>query len=276
MTVRRRMILQLTALVDLLFIVMFLQYMELQEASERQLRGESVRRRIAEAAQDDANKLKESALANTEAMTRRLHELQSENQSLQQKLQDASKRLAVAAVEQQAGEKRAAADLQAIAGVVREMMGVPPESLVAVLGPAPEAERAMLRRRFEELRAKPPGQLVRHLRETAELKKYCEVWEAHIFSDNSVRLRVGADEGVAGDRFFIRSADEMANRLVAAAKDQGEPKSLVIVCLTWGDADLRTRDLVTNGLRFAITALKPEWGGSKRIEFARLGYAEVP
>ena len=65
MLVRRRMILQLTSLVDLLFIVMFLQYMELRDTSERQVRAESSRRRVAETARVDAVRLKESALANT-------------------------------------------------------------------------------------------------------------------------------------------------------------------------------------------------------------------
>src|SRR5947209_1555601 len=37
MAPRRRMMLQLTALVDLLFIVMFLQYIELQEVSNKRL-----------------------------------------------------------------------------------------------------------------------------------------------------------------------------------------------------------------------------------------------
>ena len=91
---------------------------------------------------------------------------------------------------------------------------------------------------------------------------------------DDVRLKIAEDE--TGQQMFVRSADEFANRVVAAAKEQGEPKSLVIICLTWADADLRTRDLVTNGLKFAVIALKPEWGGTKRIEFARLGYSEVP
>ena len=272
------MMLQLTALVDLLFIIMFLQYMELQDASAQQLATESARRQLAETARVDATRLRESALARTDDMIRRLQTLETENKSLQDKLTDANKRVAVAQVEQQAEEKRAAADMRAIASAVKDMMGIAPESLTAAIGPAPEPERQKLRQRFEELRDKSPGQLVRHLRETSELKKYSEVWEVHIASDNSVTLKIGPgdDADHPPQRLFVRSADEFANRVVAAAKDQGEPKSLVIICLTWADADLRTREQVANGLKFAIIALKPEWGGTKRIEFARLGYSDVP
>jgi hypothetical protein len=268
--------LQLTSLVDLLFIVMFLQYMELQDASAQQLAAESARRKLAETARTDANRLKESALANTEDMTRRLQSLEADNKALQDKLTETNKRLAVTAVEQQAEERRAAADLKAIGAVVKDMINIPPDALLAAIGPAPDAERAKLRERFEDLRGKAPGQLVRHLRETSELKKYSEVWEVHIASDNSVSLKIGPADRQAAERLFVRSADEFANRVVAAAKEQGEPKSLVIICLTWADADLRTREQVANGLKFAIIALKPEWGGTKRIEFAKLGYSDLP
>ena len=277
MAPRRRMMLQLTSLVDLLFIVMFLQYMELQDASAQQLAAESARRELAETARVDATRLKESALANTEDMTRRLQSLESENKALQERLTEANKRMAVTAVEQQAQERRAAADLRAIGAAVKDMIGIAPEAVLAAIGPAPEAERVKMRQRFEELREKAPGELVRHLRETSELKKYSEVWEVHIASDNSVSLKIGPDrEGQTPQQLFVRNADEFANRVVAAAKEQGEPKSLVIITLTWADADLRTREMVMNGLKFAVITLKPEWGGTKRIELARLGYSEGP
>jgi hypothetical protein len=277
MAPRRRMMLQLTSLVDLLFIVMFLQYMELQDASAQQVAAESARRKLAETARVDANRLKESALANTEDMSRRLQSLESENKALQDRLTEANKRIAVTAVEQQAAERRAAADMKSIAAAVKDMIGISPEAVLAAIGPAPEAERVKLRQRFDELRDRAPGELVRHLRETSELKKYSEVWEVHIASDNSVSLKIGPDpERQTVQRLFVRSADELANRVVAAAKEQGEPKSLVIICLTWADADLRTREQVVNGLKFAVIALKPEWGGTKRIEFAKLGYSDVP
>jgi hypothetical protein len=277
MAPRRRMMLQLTSLVDLLFIVMFLQYMELQDASAQQLAAESARRKLAETARVDANRLKESALANTEDMTRRLQSLESENKALQDRLTEANKRIAVTQVEQQAQERRAAADMRAIGAAVKDMIGIAPEAVVAAIGPAPEGERVKLRQRFEDLKGKAPGELVRHLRETSELKKYSEIWEVHIASDNSVSLKIGPErEGQLPQQLFVRSADEFANRVVAAAKEQGEPKSLVIICLTWADADLRTREMVANGLKFAVIALKPEWGGTKRIELARLGYSEAP
>lgn len=273
MVVRRRMILQLTSLVDLLFIVMFLQYMELQDATSRQVRAESSRRVHAETARKDADRLKNSALANTADMTQRLADLQSENRQLQDQLKEAEKKAAVATVGPRPDQQRPSADLKAIAAAVKDILGIAPDALTAAISSAPQAEQAKLRQRIEELRNKPPAQIIKHLRETAELKKYCEIWEVHVNSDESVMLKIAGED--AGDRFFIRSADEFANRLVSAARDHGEPKSLVIICITWADADLTTRQNVLKGAGFAVIALKPEWGGTKRIEVAKLGYSEA-
>ena len=46
---RRRMVFQLTALLDLLLVVLFAQYLETQEASSRAVQVEAARRREAEA-----------------------------------------------------------------------------------------------------------------------------------------------------------------------------------------------------------------------------------
>ena len=281
MVVRRRMILQLTSLVDLLFVVMFLQYMELRDTSDRQLRAEEGRRVVAETARQDATQLKDSLQRHAEAMQHELQSALSETQSLQQQLDDLNRKLATTDADRRQEQEKGYRDLQAIAGVVQDMLGVPPDALKSVLSGATEAERVKLRQRMEEMKNDPPGRIVQHLRETAELKKYCEFWEVHIYADNSVSLKIAPEANDAnaapdGGRLFVRSPDEFANRVVAAAKEHGEPKSLVIVCLTWGNADLATREEVTAGLRAAIIALKPEWGGVKRIELARLGFAETP
>lgn len=278
MVVRRRMIMQLTSLVDLLFIVMFLQYMELRDSSDRQLRAEAGRRHVAETAQMDATQLKDNLQHRAEAMQHELQSALSENQSLQEKLDALNRKLAATDADRRTEQEKSFRDLQAIAGVVNEMLGVPPEALKAVLSGATEAERVKLRQHMEDMRNEPPGRLVQHLRETAELKKYCEFWEVHIYADNTVSLKIAPeapDAAADGGRSFVRSADEFANRVVAAAREHGEPKSLVIICLTWGNADLATREQVSSGLRAAIVALKPEWGGVKRIEMARLGFSEM-
>jgi len=281
MVVHRRMILQLTSLVDLLFIVMFLQYMELRDTSDRQLRAEAGRLHFAETARLDATQLKDNLQRHAEATEHELQAELSENQALEQKLEELNRQLATTDADRRQEQQKTYRDLQAIAGVVQEMLGVPPDALKSVLSGATEAERVKLRQRMEEMKNEPPGRIVQHLRETAELKKYCEFWEAHIYADNSVGLKISPEPGDANNgadngRLFVRSADEFANRVVAAAKEHGEPKSLVIVCLTWGNADLATREEVTAGLRAAIIALKPEWGGVKRIELARLGFSEAP
>jgi len=59
------------------------------------------------------------------------------------------------------------------------------------------------------------------------------------------------------------------------ARQRGEPKSLVIILLSWTNADRRTRDLTRQALDEVTTVLKADWPG-KRIEVAPLGYTPVP
>src|SRR5947209_10512647 len=100
MIVRRRMILQLTSLVDLLFIVMFLQYMELRDASARQVRAEALRRRQAEvarvqaeSARAQADLLRTTVLSKSADMSQQIETLRNENRDLEKQLDEAQHRL---------------------------------------------------------------------------------------------------------------------------------------------------------------------------------------
>jgi len=59
---RRRMILQLTSLLDLLLIIVFVQYLEMQEISARAIAHETTRARLAEAAQNQAQQQRDLLL----------------------------------------------------------------------------------------------------------------------------------------------------------------------------------------------------------------------
>ena len=65
---------------------------------------------------------------------------------------------------------------------------------------------------------------------------------------------------------------------IAPMKDprvQSNPGYLVIILLSWSNADRRTRDLTRQALDDVVTVLKADWPG-KRIEVAPLGYTPVP
>jgi hypothetical protein len=105
------------------------------------------------------------------------------------------------------------------------------------------------------------------------LKKRADLWEVYIGDDNSVKVTLVGE--VMAERIAAQSADQLANSIAELARQRGEPKSLVIVLLSWSNADRRTRDMTREALENVVTVLKANWPG-KRIEVAPLGYTPVP
>ena len=97
----------------------------------------------------------------------------------------------------------------------------------------------------------------------------CNLWEIHIFNDNSVRLRFDGKE--YGKRIYPVSAN-VANQFIESARDNGEPKSLVVVLLTYSNADQKTCDEVSTGLARQPPSCGRRGGNTKRIEVSKLGY----
>jgi hypothetical protein len=157
--------------------------------------------------------------------------------------------------------------------MVKDVLKINENVIQDALGGAPPADRQRLQSSFEMLRAQSPSGIIHHLRATEELKKRADLWEVYIGNDNLLRVTLVND--VMAQGLPVRGADHVSNALAELARQKGEPKSLVIVLLSWSDADRRTRDAVRQGLDNLVTVLKAEWPG-KRIEVAPLGYTPTP
>ncbi len=272
---RRRMVFQLTALLDLLLVVLFAQYMETDEAARRSMRSESMRRQRAESGQRTTEQLKQTALMDRAKLADQIEKLAAENQRLTTSLNSAQARIGAAEAGRVDTEKRSTEQLAEIGEIFRQRLKIDSNTFNAYLGSASPAERASLLQEMQKLQSGRSASIVQYLRATAEFKKMCNLWEVHVFSDNTVRIEFDGQDRTG--RFRVSGASDMANRVIDAAKENGEPRSLVVVLLTWSDADRKTRDEVTTGLQDAITVLRTSWGSSKRLELAKLGYTpEAP
>ena len=286
---RRRMVFQLTALLDLLLVVLFAQYMETQEVTRRAIRSEASRRakeaslriaaekltRVTEAERQESEKLKKSALADRSQLTDQIEKLTADNQRLQSSLTRAQAKLGEEHEGRVEDQKRSAEELAQISEIFRERLNIDPKTLNAYLDGASPGERDKFLEEMQRLKGARSASVVQYLRATVEFKKMCNLWEIHIFDDNSVRLRFDGKD--YGKRIFPGSSNDFANQFIEAARDNGEPRSLVVVLLTWSDADRKTRDEVSTGLQEATTVLRTAWGNTKRIEVSKLGFSpEAP
>lgn len=273
MITRRRITLQLVPLLDLLFIVLFAQYIDLQDATRTEIASAEQQRQQVEAERIEAARLRDDALNRLEELNRQSEQWDIERRRLTRELELAREEGAQEGQAREEMERIAARDRQAIGAIVKDVLNVSDNVIQDMLRTAGPIERQRLQSSFEQMKAQSAAGIVHHLRATEELKKRADLWEVYIGDDNA--LRVTLVDQVVAQSLQVRSADQVANELAALARQQGEPKSLVIILLSWSDADRRTRTAVREGLDRLVPVLKAEWPG-KRIEVAPLGYTPVP
>lgn len=270
---RRRFTLQLTPLLDLLFIVLYAQYIDLQEATRREIAQETGRRHQAESHEREASKLRTDALSQLAELNQKLEQFDIEKRRLTRELELARQETAKEGQAREELEKLAARDRAAIGRLVQNVLGVNQDAILEAIQGAPAPDRQKLRAEFEEMSTKSAAAVIHHLRATEELKKRADLWEVYIGDDNSVRVTLVGE--VMAENLQVQSPDQLANTVAELARQRGEPKSLVIILLSWSNADRRTRDLARQALDDVVTVLKADWPG-KRIEVAPLGYTPVP
>ena len=273
MITRRRITLQLVPLLDLLFIVLFAQYIDLQDVTRNEVGAAAVRRQEAEAAQREADQLRNDALARLDELNRKSEQWDIERRRLTRELELARAEGEKEGQAREELERLAARDRQAIGALVKDVLNVSETVIQDVLRTSTPVERQRLQSSFEVMKSQSASGIVHHLRATEELKKRADLWEIYIGNDNAVRVTL-VDEVVA-QSLQVRGADQVANELASLTRQQGEPKSLVIILLSWSNADRRTRDSVREGLDRLLPVLKAQWPG-KRIEVAPLGYTPSP
>ena len=249
----RKLTFQLTPLLDLLLIVFFAQYLEVRTV----VREESGRLQASHLALTaDLNEtLQQLVLLHTQL--EELQELREERQSQTRELQ----------------RMRAQRDL--IGELVVEMFRLPESAVEAVVrekspvGPGPSsADVRQLKSQLSRMAAANGTEIVDHLLTFHELRKRCDLWELYIHDDGQIVLTVG------DQRLKLRAEDPAAftARLFEAYKSMPQPKSLVLILISYGDARLGVRQAVLEGLPGALERIRLDDEGRSRYDFAVLGF----
>lgn len=246
MTSPTRMTLQLTPLLDLLLIVIFAQYLDVRESQ---------------------------VVIETRAAA-----LQQELNESQQQL-----KLATGALQDVRQELRLMDDQQQVLGVVlQELFQIPQDELRRLLqrklppGVRSAQELERLQEQVRELSQEQPVKLVEHLLSYEEIRKRCDLWDVHVTPDNflvlssggkSARMQIPRDV----DEDFVQRA--FADRFIELSQALSEPKSLVILLMTYDRASQRwavggVRDVLPQ----IVLRLNFESTGRSRYAYADLGF----
>ncbi len=271
MRVRRRLTMQLTPLLDLLLIVIFAQFMDVQEreATTVDAAHEAVEQR--HRAEYELGELQLRHLQTLEALNQtsaRVSRLQSENGAL-----------AGRARQLQADVQRALAQQRLFGELVTELFGLPESVVSQVLTPAGAAspaasaeQREFLNARFRELSLQNAGRMIRHLLSYEEMRKRCDLWELHIDETGWFSLRAGKEKR----GFRATTPEEFSDKLYSVYKSLPQPKSLVVIMLSYGDTRGEIRDAAERGLPVVSERMRRNTAGFIRFEYAILGYQPAP
>ena len=253
----RRLTFQLTPLLDLLLIVIFAQYMEVQQnQTESQQR-----------------------------VTSELEELQQARDELEQTLQQRKADLEAqyASTQQEVNQQRAEYDRrfqnildqhQQAGETLAETFQLPGELLEKILKMRtnPDARDAQQIReaskRVRELLESRGGRFIEFVVRLDEMQKHVSVWEVHL-QQNGKALLTDGQQQVTVD---FSSEVEFVEAVYRASKSFTEPKTLVILLLSYGDTQFGLRRRATAAMPELMEQLRSDAGGTHWYDYSLLGY----
>ena len=267
----RRLTFQLTPLLDLLLIVIFAQFMEMRDTTTAQEQQSTAT--IARAEQEfvqasgerdrlRSERLKaEAALANLEREMALLKDVAEDLSLSREELEDK-----LAAAREQRDH---------VAGLVAQIFDLPPDAVQELIRVRTQQDVRLtpeqvkrLRNEVREFSQQSPQAAVRHLLTFEEMRKRCDIWELYV-------SEMGMTVFIAGDqtqRFRAATADEFERRLFECYKTLPQPKSLVILLLSYGDVKASVYEAAMNGLPRAASRMREDQSGRSRFEYAVLGF----
>lgn len=251
---RRKLSFQLTPLLDLLLIVIFAQFMEVQHTVKEE--EVEVTRKIKAA---EATRLE--TLAKLEVALQDVEQLQADRQRMQ-----AAREQRESEINEELLQSRQ--EIQELGEILSRLFQLPRETIERALAARTDAERAELRREIESMAGRRAAEMVKHLRTWRELLKRCDVWDIHLGDDNRVTLNA------AGKTFHFRAEtpERFEAELFARYKALPQPKRLVILLVSWSDAEFGVRQAVTKGTVQATQRMHEDSDRTIRFEYAVLGY----
>ncbi len=265
MILPRKLTFQLTPLLDLLLIVIFAQYMEVRDTSQQQ------QAKLERAAEARLTELQAQIDVERRALgdeRRRLMELEATSTERERRLQNANvelKQTLEGTLQQQA----AAGDL------IAELFQVPDELVEQILKPGSpfqtvrsSGELARLRAEFQQMAGQRGRDVIRHLLTFGEIRKRCDIWELYV-GDNSL---IEFDAGEHHSEFRAESAEEFETRLFRRYKSLTQPKSLVVIMVSWGDVRRGAVRSLLQGLPAVTDRMRSDSDGLTRFEYAVLGF----
>lgn len=249
----RKLVFQLTPLLDLLLIVIFAQYLEVETTAHQE------RRTLDESRRQVASELQSSRLK-TAILESRITELELEASVAEAQLEERDRLLV---------------QRHQLGTIVQHLFRIP-ESVLSNLmrqknlaGPGSStSDQSQLQSLLKDLGNGTPERVVEHLLTFGEMRKRMDIWELYISSTGQFFLSAGGQQ----IEFRVETPAELRLRLYDTYKTLPETKSMVLILLSYGDVRFETIQTFVDGMPETIDRIRLDVGNRARIEYAVLGF----
>ncbi len=279
---RRRLTFQLTPLLDLLLIVIFAQFMDTQETTARIEKRATTK--VQEAEQQREKFENDSVLARQKL--KRSSELRQQERRNAERARELAKisektfRTAQQMLEKENRElseqlKGAQAQRDRVGELVQQLFQLPDQIVDPLLKSKadPDTEKTKadierIKKQLQELAGARAEDVVKHFLTYDELTKRSDIWELYLTEKGVFRLKIGK----VTTEFRADSTQEFVDRFYAIYKTVPQPKSLVIILFSYGDAKASVRFTATQGLPSIAERMRADSSGRTRFEYAVIGF----
>ena len=254
---RRRLTLQLTPLLDLLLIVMFSQYIENRHTTVAAQEEIVEQRRVLET---ERVQLDDELTQRRSELEQEFSEQRQKTDSLRQLYDERFKSI----IDQH----------HQIGSLIAETLNLPGAAVAEVLklrtaGSPADAERlTAATERLRELMTARGEDVYRFFIKVDEMQKHVSVWEVHLQDDAWALI----SDGQQSFKIDLTSKGDFERRFFESSKAFTEPKTLVIILLSWGDAQAGRRQHVTDAMTVLMEQLRKDAAGTRWYDFSIIGY----
>ncbi len=271
----RRLTFQLTPLLDLLLIVIFAQFMEVRETVEREEQESSAQiDRLSGELENKGNELTAFETKLVEAQQAlKAAEQNSASQRERLEAKDVQQRTEIIELTESLKLARQQRDL--VGELLTELFRIPDEVVDQVLSqqfedPAGQPDQRIeeLKESFRNLADQRADEMIMHLLTYEELQKRSDIWQLYLTEDGRVQLSAGNETR----QFRFSTAEEFEEVLFDLYKNLPQPKGLVIILFSFGDAQRVLRRAVQEGLPKVTDRMRADSNGRTRFEYANLGF----
>lgn len=257
MLTRKRITFQLTPLLDLLLIVIFAQYMEVQQTADAE-------RQQVEQAREEIEQDRLQFEAEYQAKVRELEASADSRQSETDRLREEYERRTGELLQQheRAGETLANAfnlPVELVSQLAQLRTDGNPSD-AELLSAAAERVGQLLQARG--------GEFLEFVVRLDEMQKHVTLWEIHLQDNGKAALTDGEQSQVVD----FETEDELISGVYEASKSLTEPRTLVIVLLSWGDTQFGLRRRATDAMPRLMERLRTDAAGTRWYDFSLMGF----